>query len=235
MLGRPLLLVLAAAVLVLAVFNLTFRLGSEGLTEWDESLYVTTALEIVDSHDWVGTTFRGTLDYSNSKPPLNVWLVALSTRAFGVSLVALRLPSTIAALLTVLVLLLWTWHRFNPVTGVLSALVGAGGGFFSIPFLTWSNVAMHTAVGTSAALSFPIAVFTTLGNVANGWNAAPIPSPSLGFVYLPALIGIAATSVITAPYGARLAHRLPVATLKRTFAILLYILALKMLYGVLTQ
>jgi uncharacterized protein len=120
------------------------------------------------------------------------------------------------------------------VVGVLSALVGAGGGFFSIPFLTWSNVPIHGAVGTSAALGFPIAVFTTIGNIFNGWNMPNVPQPSLGYIYLPALIGISISSVFTAPFGARLAHRLPVATLKRTLAVMLYLLGLRMLYSVLT-
>src|SRR5262245_6456903 len=97
MTGARRLTALAVAVLVLAVFNLTFRLGSEGLTEWDESLYATSALEMVRSDAWVATTFDGALDYSNSKPPLNVWLLALSLRTFGVSLVALRLASVVAA------------------------------------------------------------------------------------------------------------------------------------------
>ncbi|MGL4230851.1 MAG: sulfite exporter TauE/SafE family protein [Casimicrobium sp.] len=118
------------------------------------------------------------------------------------------------------------------IVGVLSALVGAGGGFFSIPFLTWSNVPVHGAVGTSAALGFPIAVFTTIGNIFNGWNMPNVPQPSLGYVYLPALVGISIASVITAPFGARLAHRLPVATLKRILAVMLYLLALRMLYSV---
>ncbi len=120
------------------------------------------------------------------------------------------------------------------VVGVLSALVGAGGGFFSVPFLTWCNVAIHNAVGTSAALGFPIALFTTIGNVFNGWNMPNVPQPSLGYVYLPALVGISITSMMTAPFGARLAHKLPVATLKRIFAVILYLLALRMLYTVLT-
>jgi uncharacterized protein len=120
------------------------------------------------------------------------------------------------------------------VVGVLSALVGAGGGFFSIPFLTWNNVPIHNAVGTSAALGFPIAVFTTIGNVWNGWSMPNVPQPSLGYVYLPALVGISIASVFTAPFGARLAHRLPVATLKRILAVMLYLLALRMLYSVLT-
>lgn len=120
------------------------------------------------------------------------------------------------------------------IVGVLSAMVGAGGGFFSVPFLTWSNVPIHGAVGTSAALGFPIAVFTTLGNIWNGWGVPNVPQPALGFVYLPALVGICATSVLMAPLGARLAHRLPVATLKRIFAVLLYLLAFKMLHTMLT-
>ena len=123
MVGARRLTALAAAVLALAVFNLTFRLGSEGLTEWDESLYATSALEMVRTQNWVATTFDGALDYSNSKPPLNVWLLALSLKTFGVSLVALRLASVAAAALTILALLAWAWRRFNPPVGVLSAFV----------------------------------------------------------------------------------------------------------------
>jgi len=118
--------------------------------------------------------------------------------------------------------------------GFLSAMASVGGAFFSIPFLTWCNVPIHTAIGTSAALGFPIAVFTTIGNVFNGWNAPNVPQPSLGFVYLPALIGISMASYLVAPFGARLAHKLPVQTLKRLFALMLYILGLRMLWGVVT-
>ena len=114
---------LAVAVLTLACFNLTFRLGQERLTEWDEGLYAKTAFEILQSQEWIATTSEGVLDYSNSKPPLNVWLLALSMKAFGVSLVSIRLASVIAALLTVLVLLVWAWRRFGPRVGLLSALV----------------------------------------------------------------------------------------------------------------
>jgi uncharacterized protein len=77
-------------------------------------------------------------------------------------------------------------------------------------------------------------VFTTIGNIWNGWNMPNVPQPSLGYIYLPALVGISIASVVTAPYGARLAHRLPVATLKRILAAMLYLLALRMLYSVLT-
>lgn len=114
---------LVIAVLALAAFNLTFRIGEESLTEWDGSLYATTAVEIVTSGDWVGTTFGGALDYSNSKPPLNVWLIALSVKTFGVNLISLRLFSLVAAWLTVLVVLIWGWRRISPAAGLLAALV----------------------------------------------------------------------------------------------------------------
>jgi uncharacterized membrane protein YfcA len=73
----------------------------------------------------------------------------------------------------------------------------------------------------------------TAGYIVNGWNVATLPHYSVGYVYLPALIGIAAVSVLTAPLGVRLAHSLPVDRLKRVFAFLLYAVATKMLLGVL--
>ena len=120
------------------------------------------------------------------------------------------------------------------ILGFLSAMASVGGAFFAIPFLTWCNVPIHNAIGTSAALGLPIALFTTIGNVFNGWGVPNVPQPSLGFVYLPALVGISIASFLVAPYGARLAHRLPVQTLKRSFAVMLYLLGAKMLWGVLT-
>jgi uncharacterized protein len=119
------------------------------------------------------------------------------------------------------------------VLGFLSAMVSVGGAFFTIPFMTWCNVPTITAIGTSAALGFPIAVFTTIANVFNGWDVKNVPQPSLGYVYLPALIGISITSMLVAPFGAQLAHRLPVHLLKRIFAVLLYLLGMRMLWGVL--
>ena len=114
---------LACLVLALAAFNLTFRLGSEFLTEWDESLYATAASEAVDAGHWIGTTMEGELDYYNTKPPLNVWLIALTFKVFGKSLIALRLISVVAAWLTVLVLLIWTRRSLGPVTALLAGVV----------------------------------------------------------------------------------------------------------------
>lgn len=114
--------------------------------------------------------------------------------------------------------------------GFISGLVGAGGGFISVPFMTWCNIAIHNAVATSAALGFPIAVANALGYVLSGQDVAGLPAGSFGYIWLPALGVIAACSVLTAPLGARTAHRIPVARLKRVFACILFALAGYMLY-----
>ena len=115
--------------------------------------------------------------------------------------------------------------------GAVSALVAIGGGALTVPFLTWCNVRVQHAIGTSAAVGFPIALGGSLGYIFNGWGHAELPPWSLGYVYLPALIWLVPASMLTAPLGARLAHRLPVATLKRVFAGVLILLAAKMLWG----
>ena len=114
--------------------------------------------------------------------------------------------------------------------GFLSGLVGAGGGFISVPFMTWCNVAMHNAVATSAGLGFPIALANVAGYIVSGQSAQDLPAGSFGYVWLPALAVIALASVCTAPLGARAAHALPVKRLKRIFATILYGLAAYMLY-----
>lgn len=112
--------------------------------------------------------------------------------------------------------------------GGVSSLVGIGGGSMSVPFLVWCNVAIHRAIGTSAAIGFPIALAGAAGYLVNGLSV-PLPPYSLGFVYLPALIGIAAASIVTAPLGAKLAHSLPIDKLKKIFALLLLVMGTKML------
>jgi len=112
--------------------------------------------------------------------------------------------------------------------GVVCGLVSAGGAFLTVPFMLFCGVTMTTAIGTGAAMGVPVAVVGTLGFVFSGWRVAELPPLALGFVHLPALAGIVAGSMLTAPWGARLAHRLPVPTLRRIFAGLMYILATKM-------
>jgi hypothetical protein len=119
--------------------------------------------------------------------------------------------------------------------GVVSSLVGIGGGTLSVPFMSWCNVPLHHAIGTSAAIGFPIAVAGTVGYLVNGLGASGLPAWNLGYINLPALLGIALFSMLTAPLGARLAHRLPVATLKRVFSLFLIAVATRMLWGVLVR
>jgi uncharacterized membrane protein YfcA len=117
--------------------------------------------------------------------------------------------------------------------GAVSSLVGIGGGTLSVPFMMWCNVRVHDAIGTSAAIGFPIAIAGTLGYILNGVSASGLPDYSVGYIYLPALAGIACASVFTAPLGVRLAHSLPVARLKRVFAVLLFLVGTRMLASLL--
>jgi len=116
--------------------------------------------------------------------------------------------------------------------GGISALVAIGGGSLSVPFMTWCNVKMHNAIGTSAAIGLPIAVAGTIGYIVNGWQAQDMPAMTFGFIYLPALVLITGVSTLTAPLGARFAHSLPVGTLKKVFSGVLVLLSAKMLHTV---
>ncbi len=118
------------------------------------------------------------------------------------------------------------------IIGVFSSLVGIGGGTLSVPFLVWHKTLIRHAIGTSSAIGFPIAVAGTLGYLLNGWGVAGLPSYSLGYIQGTALAGIVAASVCTAPLGAKLAHTLPVDKLKRIFAFLLYLVALRMIWSI---
>lgn len=114
--------------------------------------------------------------------------------------------------------------------GLVSGLVGAGGAFMSVPFMTWCNVPIRHAVGTSAALGFPIALANTAGYVVAGWSVPPALPGAFGYLYLPALAVIAAASVTMAPLGARTAQRMDTKKLKRVFGVLLLALAATMLH-----
>ena len=104
-----------------------------------------------------------------------------------------------------------------------------GGGTLSVPFLLWNNLDMRKAIGTSAAIGFPIALAGCFGYIVNGWNAANLPPYSFGYIYLPGLFGIVIVSMFTAPLGARLAQTLPVPKLKKCFALLLIVVGIRML------
>jgi len=166
------------------------------------------------------------------------------------ALLASRVPATVLKVFFVAFLFyaaIQMWLDFRPaphrampgragttlagsVIGLVSSWVGIGGGTLSVPFMLFHNIPLHRAIGTSAAIGFPIALAGAAGYVVGGRHTAGLPTGSLGFVYLPALAGIVAGSVLTAPLGAWTSHRLPVRRLKRIFALLLLVLAIRMLW-----
>lgn len=117
--------------------------------------------------------------------------------------------------------------------GGISALVAIGGGSLTVPFLAWCNVAVPVAIGTSAAVGLPVALAGAVGYLMNGLQVNDLPEFTLGYIYWPAVLSVASLSLVTAPLGARLAHRLPVKLLKKLFGILSMLLALQMLRTVL--
>ncbi|SFU30066.1 Uncharacterized membrane protein YfcA [Nitrosomonas eutropha] len=116
------------------------------------------------------------------------------------------------------------------VIGAISGLVSIGGGMLTVPFLVTCQTRLHHAIGTAAAVGFPVALASAAGYAANGLlQKQPLPDYSLGYIYLPALIMVALASMVTAPLGARTAHILPAALLRKVFAGLLYLLGIKLL------
>lgn len=113
--------------------------------------------------------------------------------------------------------------------GFICSLIGVGGGFISVPFLNWCHVPIRRAVATSAALGLPIAAFATINNIYYGYGLADLPRGSLGYVYLPALACIATVSILSAPLGVKLAHKIDAHHLKRIFSMLLCLLSIYML------
>ncbi|TCK06019.1 sulfite exporter TauE/SafE family protein [Marinobacterium mangrovicola] len=113
--------------------------------------------------------------------------------------------------------------------GCASAVFGIGGGTLTVPYLHWRQLSMPRAVATSSACGLPIALIGAVGNVVTGWGEVEMPEWSLGYIYLPALVGIVLTSALTARFGARLAHRLPQRRLKLIFAAFLAFVGVRFL------
>jgi len=117
------------------------------------------------------------------------------------------------------------------IIGAISALVGVGGGSMSVPFMIWCNVSIRQAVATSAAIGFPIAVGGSIGFVVAGLGDPALPRFALGYIYLPGGLLVAATSVLFAPLGARIAHTVDPRWLRYGFALLLLVVGTRMLLG----
>jgi uncharacterized protein len=117
--------------------------------------------------------------------------------------------------------------------GGISALVSIGGGSLSVPYLMHQNFDIKRAIGTSAAIGFPIAISGTLGYLVNGWGNTDSSSYVLGYIYLPAVVLVAISSALTAPLGVKYATKLPTNKLKKIFGILSVVLSVKMLFSIL--
>ena len=122
-----------------------------------------------------------------------------------------------------------TLSAFGALIGFISSLSATGGASVVVPFLVRRNVSVHEAIGTAAAIGWPIAVAGTGGYVLGGLKTPGLPELSVGYVYLPALLGVVIASVAMAPIGASVAHSLPGSTLKKIFAVVLLVLATSML------
>ena len=115
--------------------------------------------------------------------------------------------------------------------GLVSALVGIGGGNIIVPTLVWFNVPMKNATASSSTLGLPISIFGAAGFVSAGWHVNNLPDYSLGFVWLPAMALIAITTFLCAPLGVAVAHKISAQQLKQVFGILLLLVSARMIYG----
>jgi uncharacterized membrane protein YfcA len=106
----------------------------------------------------------------------------------------------------------------------LCSLLAMGGAVMTVPFMLRWRIPMIQAIGTAAAVGFPIALGGTAGYVLSGWDTT-LPRWSIGYVYLPALVAITFASCLAAPLGARIAHRVPDKILRLVFSTLLSVLA----------
>lgn len=122
---------------------------------------------------------------------------------------------------------------FGNLIGCISTLISAGGGFITVPLLIASNISPRVAIGTSATLGFPIALFGVLSYWIQFHGVSGLPPHTVAYIYYPAVIGVVLTSMLFAPLGARAAQRWNVATLKKIFAALLLCLGVQMLYTML--
>jgi|TARA_R110002096_G_scaffold246654_3_gene438888 uncharacterized protein len=117
------------------------------------------------------------------------------------------------------------------VLGLLSTLVGIGGGTLTVPYMSWHNVPIKKAIALGSACGLPIAVFGALSFIVIGLHATTLPAGNIGYINIPVFLGISSTSLFSATLGVHLAHSLPTATLKKVFSLILIFVGLKMLLG----
>ncbi len=115
-------------------------------------------------------------------------------------------------------------------TGTIASLMGISGGAILVPVLTYFSMSIRHAIGTATICGFVVATFGAMGFIITGIDQENLPEWSLGYIYLPALLGVVTTSSLFAPLGVKLAGKLPVRTLKKMFAAFLIVVAIKMIF-----
>jgi hypothetical protein len=114
-------------------------------------------------------------------------------------------------------------------TGIMASLMGIAGGVILVPSLCYFSVPLRQAIGVATLCGVMVALFGSLGYIISGFNQPLLPPASLGYIYLPALLGIVLTSSLFARYGVQLASQLPVLKLKKFFAVFLLLVAVRMI------
>ena len=117
------------------------------------------------------------------------------------------------------------------ITGIISSLLGIGGGAILVPSLSFFGLPVRQAIGTATACGVMVALFGSIGYIVTGLGASSLLEWSFGYIYLPALLGLVISSSIFAPIGVKYASMMPVKTLKKCFAVFLVFVSLKMMFG----
>jgi uncharacterized membrane protein YfcA len=117
------------------------------------------------------------------------------------------------------------------IIGCVSTLVGIGGGTLTVPYMVWHNLDMKKAIAIGSACAIPIAVFGSLSFIIIGLQAEDLPAGNIGYINIPAFLGISITSLFSTTLGVQLAHAFSTQVLKRLFAVILIIVGLNMLIG----
>lgn len=185
-------------------------------------------------------------------PYIKAMAIGVVLGAFCTTFVVAKLNSIVLSLIFSVFLVFVAWQMFKAAPqsstehaaihplelasvafaiGAISSVVSIGGGSLTVPYLAYRNVDIKKAIGTSAALGFPLSIAGTAGYILNGpaaiWHDH-LPM-TVGYVYLPAVLCISMVSVLTVGVGANLAHKLPVTVIKRIFACLLVLISIKLL------